>query len=218
MSMLVLSQDVKCGLKMDLMSFNPIKLNMVSDFKMKRLKTYKLFNESKDYNLSTISDMLLDFTDKDINVKVSEGSWILDKQSVEYVKVSIGRTYGLKFKVEDCLLDVIDYLSSSGLFLMKESWFWYEGWQHYQGCPHCLSDDFEDNYGLRGTTRCNKCEYFGPPDRFLLDQWPVTMERLDIAISEGKSVEQIELLFSERQSIFLNESFSQSETDEIKST
>ena len=40
---------------------------MVSDFKMKRLKTWKLFNESVDYDLSIIGDMLLDFTDKDIN-------------------------------------------------------------------------------------------------------------------------------------------------------
>jgi hypothetical protein len=201
------------------MSFNPIKLNMVSDFKMKRLKTYNLFNESKDYDLSIISDMLLDFTDKDINVKVSDGSWShLGGTPVEYVKVSIGRTHGLKFKVEGCILDVIDYLSSSGLFLMKESWFWSDMWQHYQGCPNCLSDDFEDNYpGV--FTRCNKCGYVGDPDRFLLDQWPVTIERLDIAISEGKRVEQIELFFSDKN-LFktFNESFTQSETDEIKST
>jgi hypothetical protein len=186
---------------------------------MKRLKTYKSFNESKDYNLSTISDMLLDFTDKDINVNVSEGTWShLDGTPVEYVSVSIGMTHGPKFRVEECVLDVIDYLSSCGLLLMKESWFWCDMWQHYQGCPNCLSDDFEDNYALRATTRCNKCEYIGPPDRFLLDQWPVTMQRLDIAISEGKRVEQIELLFSKRLSIFINESFSQLEVDEIKDT
>lgn len=185
---------------------------------MKRIKTYKLFESGKNYDINIVKDMLLDFTDKDVNVRVTDGSWILDKQSVEYVKVIIGRTHGLKFKVEDCLLDVINYLSSCGLVLMKESWFWSDMWQHYQGCPNCLSDDFEDNYGLRGTTRCNRCEYIGPPDRFLLDQWPITIERLELGISEGKSVEQIELLFSKRLSIFLNESFGQDEVDEIKDT
>ena len=102
--------------------------------------------------------------------------------------------------------------------MMDESWYWNDSWQHYVGCPNCLSDDFEDNYALRATTRCNKCEYIGPPDRFLLDQWPITMSRLELAISEGKRVEQIELLFSKRLSIFLNESFDQSEVDEIKDT
>jgi hypothetical protein len=38
---------------------------------MKRLKTYKSFNEGKDYNLEVIKDMLLDFTDKDVNINVS---------------------------------------------------------------------------------------------------------------------------------------------------
>jgi len=203
---------------------------------MKRLKTWKLFNESKDYNLSTISDMLLDFTDKDVNVNVSQGTWShLGKNPVEYVRVSIGKTHGPKFKVEPCIFDVINYLSSCGLSLMKESWFWCDMWQHYQGCPNCLSDDFEDNYNLRGTTRlfsedgfygaptsrCNKCEYIGPPDRFLLDQWPVTIKRLELAISEGKRVEQIELLFSEVESLYeqsLNESFTQGEIDEIRDT
>lgn len=187
---------------------------------MKRLKTYKLFNEGKDWDLSIIRDMLLDFTDKDIDVRVSDGSWShLGKTPVEYVRVSIGKTHGPKFRVEECIFDVIDYLSSCGLLLMKESWFWCDMWQHYQGCPNCLSDDFEDNYALRATTRCNKCEYIGPADRFLLDQWPVTIERLELAISEGKRIEQMELFFSDGD-LFktFNESFSQLEIDEIKST
>lgn len=174
---------------------------MVSDFKMKRLKSYKLFNESKDYNLSTIKDMLLDFTDKDIDVDVSEGSWILDNEEVEYVKIKIGKFNGPLFSIERCLLDVIDYLEESGFVMMDESWYWNDSWQHYVGCPNCLSDDFEDNYGLRGATRCNKCEYIGPPDSFLQDQWSVT--RYDLAKDiKGRQVEQIELLFSDRRSKF----------------
>jgi isopentenyldiphosphate isomerase len=186
-----------------------------------KIKTYKGFNEGKDYNLSVINDMLLDFTDKDVDVRVTDGSWILDNKSVEYVKISIGRPQHRPFTVESCIFDVIDYLKGCGLVLMEESWFWYGGWQHYVGCPNCLSDDFEDNYGLRGTTRCNKCEYIGPPDRFLLSQWPVTQKRLEISISEGKKIEQIELLFSGIKSLYkagINESFSQGEVDEIKST
>ena len=186
---------------------------------MKRLKSYKIFNEGKDYNLSIIRDMLLDFSDKDVYVNVSDGSWILSlsMKPVEYIKIRIGRP-NHSFTVESSLFDVIDYLGGYELKLMEESWFWYGGWQHYQGCPNCFSEDFEDNYNLRGATRCNKCEYIGSPERFLLSQWPVTKERLELAFSEGKRIEQIELLFSEKSSIFLKESVDYVEVEEIRST
>lgn len=202
---------------------------MVSDFKMKRLKTWKLFNESVDYDLSIIKDMLLDFTDKDIYVDVSEGVWShVDNAQIDYVKVDIGRPYGHNaFTIESSIFDVIDYLSNCGLQLMEDSWFWYNGWQYYVGCPNCSSEDIVDNYESGVFTYCNGCGYIGDPDRFLLDRWPLTQRRLELAISERKRINQIELLFSQRKSLYgnslnesftQNESFSQVEIDEIKST
>lgn len=175
---------------------------------MKRLKTYKIFNESKDYNLEVIKDMLLDFTDKDINVKVSvenigtkmvSGSWVLLETPIECIKVGIGKFNGPLFSPERCLLDVIDYLEESGFVMMEYSWMWNDSWQHYEACPNCLSDDFEEDSSV--TTHCNKCGYIGPPDSFLSDQWPVT--RYDLAKDiAGRQVEQIELIFSDRVSLY----------------
>jgi predicted Zn-ribbon and HTH transcriptional regulator len=179
---------------------------------MKRLKTYKSFNEGKDYNLEVIKDMLLDFTDKDIEVHVSvdnigtkmvSGSWVLLEKPIECIKVGIGKFNGPLFSPERCLLDVIDYLEESGFVMMDSSWMWNDSWQHYEGCPNCLSDNFEEDSS--GTTiyrsRCNKCGYIGPSDSFLLDQWSVT--RYDLAKDiAGRQVEQIELIFSDRVSLY----------------
>lgn len=189
---------------------------MVSDFKMKRLKTFKLFESGKNYDINLVKDMLLDYSDNDISVGVNEGSWILSNNPVEYIKIDIRSVVG--FKIEECLFDVINYLQGCGLVLMQDSWFWYDGWQYYVGCPECLSEDIEDNYNLTSKTICHRCGHMGPADSFLVDAWPVTLERLQLAITEGKSVHQIQLIFSERSSIFLKESFNQSEVDEIKST
>lgn len=189
---------------------------------MKRLKSYKTFNEGKDYSLSIISDMLLDFTDKDIYVDVREGVWSHLPKALDYVKVTIGRPGHRLFKIETCLLDVIDYLDSCGLKLMEDSWYWNDKWQHYIGCPNCQSEDIVDNYESGVFTYCNKCGYRGDPDRFLIDRWPVTRLELEKDI-KGRLVEHIELIFSESQSLYslysgVNESFNQFEIDEIKST
>jgi hypothetical protein len=192
---------------------------------IKEIKSYNRFMESKSWDLSIIKDMLLDYTDGDVSVDVSDGVWShtpkLQKNPLEYVKIVIGRPFHRLFKIEPCLLDVIDYLEDCGLFLMKDSWYWNDRWQHYIGCPNCSSDDILDAEESGGVfTTCTSCGYVGDPDRFLLDRWPVT--RLELVKDiKGRQVEQIELLFSVRKSLYnesLNQSFDQVEVDEIKST
>jgi hypothetical protein len=166
---------------------------------MKRLKTYKLV-ESKNYDISLIEDMLFDYSDKDIKVKVNEGSWVFPNSNVGYIKIDIRNN--VRFKIEECLFDVIDYLEGCGLILMDDSWMWNDMWQYYIGCPNCLSDDIEDNYNLTMKTVCHRCEYTGPADRFLVDRWPVDRKVLLESIEDGRLINQIQLTFSDRKSLY----------------
>lgn len=166
---------------------------------MKRLKTYKLF-ENTTYDISLIEDMLFDYSDKDIKVKVNEGSWVFPNSNVGYIKIDIRNTG--RFKIEGCLFDVIDYLEGCGLILMDDSWMWNDMWQYYIGCPNCLSDDIEDNYNLTMKTVCHRCEYTGPSDRFLVDRWPVDRKVLEESIEDGRLINQIQLTFSDRKSLY----------------
>jgi len=166
---------------------------------MKRLKTYKLF-ENTTYDISLIEDMLFDYSDKDIKVKVNEGSWVFPNSNVGYIKIDIRNTG--RFKIEECLFDVIDYLEGCGLILMDDSWMWNDMWQYYIGCPNCLSDDIEDNYNLTMKTVCHRCEYTGPADRFLVDRWPVDRKVLEESIEDGRLINQIQLTFSDRKSLY----------------
>ena len=166
---------------------------------MKRLKTYKLF-ENTTYDISLIEDMLFDYSDKDIKVKVNEGSWVFPNSNVGYIKIDIRNTG--RFKIEECLFDVIDYLEGCGLILMDDSWMWNDMWQYYIGCPNCLSDDIEDNYNLTMKTVCHRCEYTGPADRFLVDRWPVDRKVLLESIEDGRLINQIQLTFSDRKSLY----------------
>jgi len=166
---------------------------------MKRLKTYKLF-ESKNYDISIVEDMLFDYSDKDINVNTNEGSWTIGKDNVEWIKIDIRNN--VRFKIEECLFDVIDYLEGCGLILMDDSWMWNDMWQYYVGCPNCLSDDIEDNYNLTMKTVCHRCEYMGPADRFLVDRWPVDRKVLLESIEDGRLINQIQLTFSDRRSLY----------------
>jgi hypothetical protein len=166
---------------------------------MKRLKTYKLF-ENTTYDISLIEDMLFDYSDKDIKVKVNEGSWVFPNSNVGYIKIDIRNT--VRFKIEECLFDVIDYLEGYGLVLMDDSWMWNDMWQYYVGCPNCLSDDIEDNYNLTMKTVCHRCEYTGPADRFLVDRWPVDRKVLLESIEDGRLINQIQLTFSDRKSLY----------------
>jgi hypothetical protein len=166
---------------------------------MKRLKTYKLF-ESKNYDISIVENMLFDYSDKDINVNTNEGSWTIGKDNVEWIKIDIRNN--VRFKIEECLFDVIDYLEGCGLILMDDSWMWNDMWQYYVGCPNCLSDDIEDNYNLTMKTVCHRCEYMGPADRFLVDRWPVDRKVLLESIEDGRLINQIQLTFSDRRSLY----------------
>jgi hypothetical protein len=168
---------------------------------MKRLKSYKLFeSESRTYDISLIEDMLFDYSDKDINVNTNEGSWTIGKDNVEWIKIDIRNN--VRFKIEECLFDVIDYLEGCGLILMDDSWMWNDMWQYYVGCPNCLSDDIEDNYNLTMKTVCHRCEYTGPADRFLVDRWPVDRKVLLESIEDGRLINQIQLTFSDRRSLY----------------
>ena len=168
---------------------------------MKRLKSYKLFeSESRTYDISLIEDMLFDYSDKDISVNISEGSWTIGKDNVEWIKIDIRNS--VRFNIEECLFDVIDYLEGCGLVLMDDSWMWNDMWQYYVGCPNCLSDDIEDNYNLTMKTVCHRCEYTGPADRFLVDRWPVDRKVLLESMKDGKLIEELQLTFSDRRNIY----------------
>ena len=81
---------------------------------MKRLKSYKLFESESSFNsaydISLIEDMLFDYSDKDISVNISEGSWILTPKfhhrNVEYIthldamKTAIYEDEKLRFLIE----------------------------------------------------------------------------------------------------------------------
>ena len=172
---------------------------------MKRLKSYKLF-ESRNYDISIVNSMLFDYSDKDISVNTNEGSWTIGKDNVEWIKIDIrnfwGRNQSVGFKIEECLFDVIDYLEGCGLVLMQESYIWNDMWQHYVGCPKCLSDDIEDNYNLTMKTICHKCGYMEPADRFLVDAWPVDRKVLLESMKDGKLIEELQLTFSDRRNIY----------------
>ena len=173
---------------------------------MKRLKSYNKFNESSLWSKSTIEDLLLDFYDKDVNVHISEGTWNLLNSNVKWVRVNLGGwdfdgEKSSEFTLEPCLLDLLDYMEDCGLVLMEQSWMSKTGWQHYVGCPNCLSDNIEDNYNLSGKTLCHNCSTLLPADKFLLDEWPVDREVLDESIITGRKLEQCQLTFSDRKSL-----------------
>lgn len=174
---------------------------------MKRLKSYKLF-ESVLWSKSIIEDLLLDITENGVPIYVNTGTWyLLDKKPLDWVRVDLGGfdfdgELSNKFCLRDCVIDLVEYMEDCGLVLMDTSWMWSDGWQHYIGCPHCLSDDIEDNYNLTNKTLCNKCGYLAPADSFLLDQWPVSVDIIRKVISKGDELRQLQLIFSDRRSMF----------------
>lgn len=180
---------------------------------MKWIKTYRLF-ESKIWDKSIIENFLLDFNDKEVNTYISEGKWNLGKWNkhtgMDWVRIDIGvsdfdSNYPLiptKFTIEPFILDLIDYMENCDLQLMDNSWLWNDSWQYYEACPNCMSDDVEHNYNLRSFTKCNRCEYYEKPEKFLLDKWPVDKEILEKSISLEKEIEQMQLTFSRKKSLY----------------
>jgi hypothetical protein len=179
---------------------------------MKKIKSFRLF-ESLDNDVIVIKDLLLDFRDSDIDVSV--GIWrrhfsnhFHKYQGLRCVRVEIGDYVKMFTLVElgVSLLEVIEYCESQGLFLMDDSTISSPLWQKYEGCPKCLSDDLDRQTIISGEKRlqssCRWCGYFGNSDEFLLDDWPLTEDRLNTIISEGKRISNIQLYFSEVKSVY----------------
>jgi hypothetical protein len=174
---------------------------------MKRLKTYRLF-ESKLWSKSIIEDLLLDMSDKGVSVYVTDGTWIIDKKDIYWVSVNLGGfdfngDIQSPFTLDGCVIDLLDYMEDCGLkLLLDASWYANDSWQHYIGCPKCLSDDIEDNYNLTSFTQCLRCGYHHTPDRFLLDKWPVSKEVLELAINNQRELGEVQLTFCERSTLY----------------
>jgi hypothetical protein len=170
-----------------------------------RIKSFKLFESYNDEKV-VIKNLLLDFIHSDIDVKVTHNYFNFDNRFHEYhglpfIRVEIGD--GVKmFNLSELgvsILEVIDYCESQDLFLMDDSSIYSPHWQNYEGCPRCLSDDLSNK---KGKTVCNRCGFDDVPDSFLLDDWPLTKERLGIIISEGKRISNIQLYFSKVKSVY----------------
>lgn len=167
-------------------------------YKMRKIKSFTLFKEtslfeSYDNDVIIIKDLLLDFIDNDVELKINVGK--------SYIRVEIGDGINMFTLVElgVSILEVIDYCESQGLFLMDYSTIYSPSWQKYVGCPQCLSDDLSNK---KGATVCNRCGFDDVPDSFLLDDWPLTKERLGVIISEGKRISNIQLYFSKVKSVY----------------
>jgi hypothetical protein len=165
---------------------------------MRNIKSFTLFKEtslfeSYDNDVIIIKDLLLDFIDNDVELKINVGK--------SYIRVEIGDGINMFTLVElgVSILEVIDYCESQGLFLMDYSTIYSPSWQKYVGCPQCLSDDLSNS---KGATVCNRCGFDDVPDSFLLDDWPLTKERLGVIISEGKRISNIQLYFSKVKSVY----------------
>jgi hypothetical protein len=172
---------------------------------MRNIKSFKLF-ESYDNDVKVIKDLLLDFIDNEIKLKINVGDFNYSGDNrlntpVSYIRVEIGDGINMFTLVElgVSILEVIDYCESQGLFLMDYSTIYSPSWQKYVGCPQCLSDDLSNS---KGATVCNRCGFDDVPDSFLLDDWPLTKERLGIIISEGKRISNIQLYFSKVKSVY----------------
>jgi hypothetical protein len=165
---------------------------------MRNIKSFTLFKETSlferyDNDVIIIKDLLLDFIDNDVELKINVGK--------SYIRVEIGDGINMFTLVElgVSILEVIDYCESQGLFLMDYSTIYSPSWQKYVGCPQCLSDDLSNS---KGATVCNRCGFDDVPDSFLLDDWPLTKERLGVIISEGKRISNIQLYFSKVKSVY----------------
>jgi len=172
---------------------------------MKRLKSFKLFESYNDEKV-VIKNLLLDFIHSDIDVKVTHNYFNFDNRFHKYhglpfIRVEIGD--GVKmFNLSELgvsILEVIDYCESQDLFLMDDSSIYSPYWQKYEGCPRCLSDDIDQN---RLKSSCRMCGNVGSRDEFLLDDWPLTMDRLNTIISEKKNISKIYLYFSKVKSVY----------------
>jgi hypothetical protein len=174
---------------------------------MRKIKSFTLFKEtslfeSYDNDVKVIKDLLLDFIDNDVELKINVGNFISSKyEGMPYIRVEIGDGIKMFTLVElgFSILEVIDYCESQGLFLMDYSTIYSPSWQKYVGCPQCLSDDLSNS---KGKTVCNRCSFDDVPDSFLLDDWPLTKDRLGVIISEGKRISNIQLYFSEVKSVY----------------
>ncbi len=179
---------------------------------MRKIKSFKLF-ESYESEVTIISDLLLDFKDGDIYVDVSVRTFDFNNRFHRYqgmpcIRVEIG-DYVKLFKLVQLgvsILEVIDYCESQGLVLMDVSSISSPLWQKYEGCPKCLSDDIDRQTIVSGETRlqssCGKCGHFGNSSDFISDDWPLTMDRLNIAITESKRISNIQLYFSKVKSVY----------------
>jgi hypothetical protein len=179
---------------------------------MRKIKSFTLFKETYDNDVIIIKDLLLDFIDNEIKLNINVGNFNYSGDNrlntpVSYIRVEIGDRLscwdGIKMftlvELGVSILEVIDYCESQGLFLMDYSTIYSPSWQNYVGCPQCLSDDLSNS---KGKTVCNRCGFDDVPDSFLLDDWPLTKERLGIIISEGKRISNIQLYFSKVKSVY----------------
>ena len=179
---------------------------------MRKIKSFKLF-ESYESEVTIIKDLLLDFNDNDIEVDVSVRTFDFKNRFHRYqgmpcIRVECG-DYVKLFKLVELgvsILEVIDYCESQGLVLMDVSSISSPLWQKYEGCPKCLSDDIDRQTIVSGEKRlqssCKKCGHFGNSSDFIFDDWPLTEERLSVAISEGKRIWNIQLYFSKVKTVY----------------
>ena len=184
-----------------------------------RIKSFKLFESYENDDeliistITIIKDLLLDFSDNDIELDVSVRTFDFKNRFHRYqgmpcIRIEIG-DYVKLFKLVHLgvsILEVIDYCESQGLVLMSVSSISSPFWQKYEGCPTCLSDDIDGQTPVSGEKRlqssCRKCGNFGNSNDFLLDDWPLTEDRLGVVISEGKRISNIQLYFSKVKSVY----------------
>lgn len=85
---------------------------MVSDFKMKRLKSYNRFNEGKDYNLSVINDMSLELTDRGFYFSKFQSFSSKRGDRLSFILNKGGEFYFSDIK--DVIEDMISFMESEG--------------------------------------------------------------------------------------------------------
>jgi len=151
---------------------------------MRYLKLYEQFDNEI---IRDCKDILIDLSDDDIEYEVGG-----DKILIINIGDNIKRIELKKYA--DNFLRLFDYLESLGYILSEKSYYEGDGWDYYERCPYCNSNNITT--GDDKDLKCNSCGHEDYFDVFSTREHPLTKGELMWSVKSGDKPDHIYLEFT----------------------
>jgi len=143
-------------------------------------------------DIQDCKDILIDLADDGIKYNVS----VTSSPSNDKMIIDISDNYTrieLK-KYSDNFERLFDFLASLGYKLDSESYYEGDGWDYYERCPNCHSQNLDrNNSGMEMV--CRDCHFEDDYSEFQTPEHPLTKGDLMWSVKSGDKPEHMYLVF-----------------------